>query len=183
MKLGLFSVLGEIWFSGWLFSCLLSGFLACCCCCLLVSVSLSVFFFFFFVCFALLHLHFERGTLNHPSISGRVSCRYVSLPNANFVLYFSLSLAHTLSASSFFRGFGLACNLTLARGAGKPVFPVVCKSFSVSGNASMPQPPISARSPKRSEMRDPKSAQHVISQSAIINVKYMSNDLESELRF
>lgn len=32
-------------------------------------------------------------------------------------------------------------------------------------------------------MRDPKSAQHVISQSAIINVKYMSNDLESELRF
>lgn len=92
-KLGLFSVLGEIWFSGWLFSCLLAGFLACCCCCLLVFVSLSVFFF---VCFALLHLHFERGTLNHPSISGRVSCRYVSLPNANFVIYFSLSLSNTL---------------------------------------------------------------------------------------
>lgn len=45
----------------------------------------------------------------------------------------------------------------------------------------MPQPLITARSAKK--IRDPKSAQHVISQSAIINVKYMSNDLKSELRF
>lgn len=91
------------------------------------------------------------------------------------LFYISLSLSRLLL---FFGALDSQFN-TATRG--KPVFPVVCKSFSVSGNASMPQPPISARSAKM--IRDPKSAQHVISQSAIINVKYMSNDLKSELRF